>query len=148
MIRFQTSVRIARPAEEVFVYVSEPENFPFWNSAVQTVRKTSSGEEPVGATYAMIRRLPSGQAENALEITVCEHPREFAIRTLSGPTPFAYRYAFSPSDGGTLVELDGDVELPGVAALAGPLARRAVKRGVDDNFATLKRVLEARSPQT
>ncbi len=84
---------------------------------------------------------------NDLEITLHKHAEEFAIRTLSGPTPFVYRYAFSRSDGGTLVELDAEVELPGVAALAGPLARRAVKRGVDDNFATLKRVLEARSPQ-
>jgi uncharacterized protein YndB with AHSA1/START domain len=148
VISFQTSVRIARPVEEVFDYVSEPENLPRWNSAVQTVRQTTSGEDPVGSSYAMTRQLPSGQAENELEITVFEHPREFAIRTLSGPTPFVYRYAFSASDGGTLVELDGDVELPGIAALARPLARRAVKRGVDDNLATLKRVLEARSPQT
>lgn len=146
MIRFQTSVRIERPIDEVFAYVSEPENFPRWNSAVRTVRKTSSGEHPVGATYSMTRQLPSGQAENDLEITAYERPREFAIRTLSGPTPFAYRYAFSPSDEGTLVELDAEVELPGAVALVEPLARRAVKRGVDDNFASLKDTLERRSP--
>ena len=146
MIRFETSVRIERPVDEVFAYVSEPENFPRWNSAVRTVRKTSAGEDPVGSTYVMTRQLPGGQAENELEITVHERPREFAIRTLSGPTPFVYRYAFSPSDGGTLLELDAEVELPGTAALVAPLARRAVKRGVDDNFATLKDTLEKRSP--
>jgi hypothetical protein len=90
----------------------------------------------------MTRQLPSGQAENELEITAYERPREFAIRTLSGPTPFTYRYAFSASDDGTLVELDAEVDLSGALALAEPLARRAVKRGVDENFATLKRVLE------
>jgi hypothetical protein len=36
--------------------------------------------------------------------------------------------------------------LDGAAALLGPLARRAVKKGVDDNFATLKRILEAAHP--
>jgi len=145
MIRFETSVRIERPVDEVFAYVSEPENFPRWNSAVRTVKKTSSGEAPVGSTYAMTRQLPSGQAENELEITAYERSREFAIRTLSGPTPFVYRYTFSSSDGGTLLQLDAEVELPGIAALAGPLARRAVKTGVDDNFATLKDALERRS---
>ena len=145
MIRFETSVRIERPVDEVFGYVAEPENFPRWNSAVRSVRKTSSGEEPLGATYAMTRQLPSGQAENELEITAHERPRKFAIRTLSGPTPFVYRYAFSPTDGGTLLELDAEVELPGAAALVGPLARRAVKRGVDNNFAKLKGALEWRS---
>jgi hypothetical protein len=93
----------------------------------------------------MERDLPTGRAENDLEITSHKHAQEFVIRTLSGPTPFGYRYAFSRSDGGTLVEARRRVELPGVAVLAGPLARRAVKRGVDDNFATLKRVLETRS---
>jgi len=144
VITFDASVRIERPVEEVFAYVSDPENFPRWNSAVRTVRPTSAGEVAVGSTYAMTRDLPTGRAENELEITAHEPPRAFAIRTLSGPTPFVYRYAFSSSDGGTLLELDAEVELPGAAALMGPLARRAVKRGVDENFATLKAVLETR----
>jgi hypothetical protein len=76
----------------------------------------------------MERDLPTGRAENDLEITSHKHAQEFVIRTLSGPTPFVYRYAFSRSDGGTLVEARRRVELPGVAVLAGPLARRAVKR--------------------
>ncbi|HEU4450654.1 MAG TPA: SRPBCC family protein [Gaiellaceae bacterium] len=147
MISFETSVQIERPIDEVFAYVSDPENFPRWNSAVRTVRKTSSGDEPVGSTYAMTRVLPSGRAENELEIAAHDRPREFAIRTLSGPTPFVYRYTLSPRDGGTVVELDAEVELSGAPALVGPLARRAVKRGVDDNFATLKDVLERRSSQ-
>lgn len=147
MIRFETNVWVERPPGDVFAYVSNPENFPRWNSAVRTVRKTSTGKDEVGSTYSMERDLPTGRAENDLEITLHEAPRELVIRTLSGPTPFVYHYTFSRSDGGTLVELDAEVELSGVAALAGPLARRAVKSGVDDNFATLKRVLETRSPQ-
>jgi hypothetical protein len=41
------------------------------------------------------------------------------------------------------MKLDAQVELPGAAALLPQLARRAVKRGVDDNLATLKQILEA-----
>lgn len=143
-MRFETLVRIARPIEEVFAYVSDPGNFPAWNSAVETVRRTT-GARAVGSTYAMKRRLPSGSAANELEIVAFEQPREFAIRTTSGPTPFVYRYRFSPEDGETVVQLDAEVELGGTAALVGPLARRFVKRGVDENFATLKRILEERS---
>ena len=147
MIRFEASVQIERPVEEVFSYVSDPENFPSWNSAVRTVQPTSAGEVAIGGTYVMTRDLPSGRAENELQITALERPREFAIRTLSGPTPFLYRYAFSSSEGQTILKLDAEVELPGPAALLGPVARRAVKRGVDENFATLKQALELRPPQ-
>lgn len=41
MIVFQTSIRLKRPAEEVFAYVCDPRNLPAWNSTVQAARCTS-----------------------------------------------------------------------------------------------------------
>jgi carbon monoxide dehydrogenase subunit G len=141
-MKFTTSVRIRRPSEDVFAFVSDPLNFPRWNSAVRTVRKIGGGDGEIGSTYTMERDLPSGAARNGLEIFARERLTEFGIRTTSGPTPFSYRYGFSTADGSTLVELDADVKVDGVAALLGPLVGPAVKRGVDDNFAALKRILE------
>ena len=90
----------------------------------------------------MERQLPTGRAVNELRIVALERPRAFAIRTTSGPTPFSYVYRFSAEDGETIVRLNAKVELEGVASLLSQLARRAVKRGVDDNFRTLKGTLE------
>jgi hypothetical protein len=59
-----------------------------------------------------------------------------------GPTPFHYRYAFSLESGVTVVRLAAEVELPAPASLLPQFARRAIKRGVDDNLLTLKRILE------
>jgi uncharacterized protein YndB with AHSA1/START domain len=137
VITFETEVRIGRPIEEVYAYVSDPLNFPRWNSAVQEVRENVRGQ-----SYSMERRLPSGRTVNELEILALERPREFAIRTTSGPTPFLYRYLFVSEGGATLVKLDAQVELHGAAALVPQLARRAVKNGVDENLATLRGVLE------
>lgn len=142
MIEFVTRVRIDRTIEDVFAYVANPENFPHWNTAVRAVRRTSAGEDAVGSTYWMARDLPTGPAENELEITGHEPPSAFSIRTTSGPTPFVYRYTFSPRDRGTLVELHAAVELSGLAARLGPLAKRAIKSGVDDNLRILKTTLE------
>jgi uncharacterized protein YndB with AHSA1/START domain len=140
--RFETSVRISRPIEEVFACVSDPLNFPRWNSAVSAVRQTRGRESELGSTYTMERELPSGRVHSELAIVAYEPPTEFDIRTTSGPTPFSYRYTFSASNGKTVVQLEGVLELDGAAALLGPLAGRAVKRGVDDNLAQLKRLLE------
>jgi uncharacterized protein YndB with AHSA1/START domain len=144
VIRFETSVWVERPIEEVFAYVSDPENFPHWSSAVRTVRKTSAGEDEVGSRYSMERDLPTGRAENELEITSHEHPEEFSIRTLSGPTPFVYRYAFSRSDGGTLVELDAEVEFPRRRRLSGT----SRKAGSQERRGRQLRHAEARSRDT
>jgi uncharacterized protein YndB with AHSA1/START domain len=142
-MNFDTAVRIARPVEEVFDYVSNPGNFPRWNSAVQAVSATSGQGEP-GSTYLMERDLPGGPAENELEIVDRERPTTFTIRTTSGPTPFVYRYRFDAEGDATVMELAADVELSGFAGALGPLASRVVKRGVDANFATLKHFLEER----
>ncbi|HEU5064278.1 MAG TPA: SRPBCC family protein [Gaiellaceae bacterium] len=142
MIAFETSVAIDRPREQVFAYVADPVNFPSWNSAVLDVRPTTVGANGPGSTYAMTRQLPSGAARNQLEIVASEQPDEFAIRTTNGPTPFLYRYRFTAEGNKTVVRLEGQVELAAVAVLMPQLARRAVKRGVDDNLATLKLILE------
>ena len=145
MITFTAGVRIERPIEEVFAYVSDPLNFPDWNSAVRAVRKTSGEARDVGARYSMERQLPTGRAENELEILAHEGLTEFTIRTTSGPTPFVYRYWFASENGETLLRLDAALELNGVAALLSPIAGRVVKNGVDDNLAALKEILETRA---
>ena len=145
MIAFQTSIGIERPLEEVFAYVSDPCNLPDWNTAVQSVHPTSLRSSEVGATYSMQRQLPTGHATNQLEIVACTRPHEFAIRTTTGPTPFRYHYRFAAENGHTVVRLDAQLQLSGLAAFTSPLARRAVKHGVDDNLATLKHKLEKRN---
>jgi uncharacterized protein YndB with AHSA1/START domain len=141
-VNFKTSVRIERPVDEVFEYVADPRNFPRWNSAVQEVHQTSSGTDGAGATYSMVRELPDGRAENDLEVLAVQRPTKFDIQTTSGPTPFVYQYSFTDEGSATLVELTAEVELGGLAGALGPLASRVVKRGVDSNFADLKRILE------
>jgi uncharacterized protein YndB with AHSA1/START domain len=141
-MEFETEVRIERPVEAVFDYVSDPTTFPSWNSAVQAVRITSGDGEP-RSTYQMERELPGGPAENGLEIVERVPQSEFVIRTTSGPTPFVYRYRFEGNGQATNMHLAATVELSGIAGALGPLAARAVRRGVDSNFADLKRILEA-----
>jgi uncharacterized protein YndB with AHSA1/START domain len=146
VIAFETEVGIDRPVEEVFAFVSDPLNIPHWNSAVEAVGKTSAGENGRASTYSMERKLPTGRAVNELEVVASEPPRTFAIRTTAGLTPFLYRYQLSEDNGETVVKLEAEVELPGAAAFLPQVARRLVKKGADDNFATLKQILEAASP--
>jgi uncharacterized protein YndB with AHSA1/START domain len=137
MIRATTDIRINRPLADVFRYVAEPRNFPAWNSAVETVRPVSGD-----ALYVMERELPGGRATNELGVTVRDPEREFAFRTTSGPTPLAYRMRFTPADDATVMHVDVSASLGRAADLAAPIARSVVRRGVDANLATLKRLLE------
>src|SRR2546425_694413 len=77
-----------------------------------------------------------------VELVSCERPSEFAFRTTSGPTPFGYHFRFTPAGGATLIQIEAEADLGSAADLLAPLARRAVKKGVDENLATLKTILE------
>src|SRR5918996_6446067 len=119
LIRFTATVPVARPVNDVFAYTADPRNFPDWNSAVESVVAASPLVTGTGMRYVMRRQLPGGEAINELEVIAHDSPSAFAIRTTSGPTPFAYRYRFEPADGGTRITLLAEVELTGVASIAG-----------------------------
>lgn len=138
MIRFATSVRIDRPPERVFAALADPETYPRWNSAVRRVTPIAGD----AGRFRMERDLPSGPAANLLEILDARPPEEIVIRASEGPTPFTYRYRLQAVDGGTELSLEAEVELEGLAGRLGPVAQLAVRRGVDENFARLKRALE------
>jgi uncharacterized protein YndB with AHSA1/START domain len=143
-IRIETDIPIRRPIEEVFDYIANPGNFPHWNSAVEVVRKTTTvGVNDVGSRYRLERQLPTGRAENELEVVARERPTAFAIKTTSGPTPFGYRFKLTPEGDATIIHVDADTDLGVPASLLAVLVRRAVQRGVEANLAALKTTLEA-----
>jgi carbon monoxide dehydrogenase subunit G len=133
-ISFTTNITVARSIDDVFQRLADPTGFPAWNSAVERVEARGDGR------YVMHRRLPSGPAVNDLEVIERDPSTAFAVRTTNGPTPFVYRYALEPTDGGTRVTLQAEADVPGPAVLV----KHAVKRGVDANLAMLKGILEGR----
>jgi len=141
---FRLSLDIAATPARVFDFVADFTTMPTWYSAVQRVerRDTTSG---VGTRYAVHRQLPSGAARNEVAITSYDSGREVTFTSLSGPTPFVYRYLVEPDDNGTRLTLDGSISVTGLrgpAALLGPLAQGLFKRGMRDNLGALKEILE------
>jgi hypothetical protein len=138
-IRFETTIEITRTHEDVFDYVVDAGRLAEWNSAVTSV-------EPLSRTaghHTMQRELPTGVAINEIAIAA-KRPDEMTLRTITGPTPLVYHYTFEPTATGTRITLRAEVELGGIARLAGPLAAQGLRRGVDANLSSLRDILEAR----
>ena len=141
---FQLDLDIAAPAEKVFGFVADFTTMPRWYSAVQRVERVG-GTRGLGTRYSVYRNLPGGPARNEVSITEYAEGEELTFTSLSGPTPFTYRYLVQPSRNTTRLILEGTISaagLPGPAALLGPLAERLFKGGMRDNLGTLKHLLE------
>ena len=134
----------AAPAD-VFRFISDFRTTPRWYSAVKRVEAVAGGGG-IGTRYLVYRDLPGGEARNEVEVSSHEPNREVSFTSVSGPTPFVYRYVIESAGTGTRLVLNGSISgavLSGPAALLAPLAEGLFKRGMRDNLGQLKRLLEA-----
>jgi uncharacterized protein YndB with AHSA1/START domain len=141
---FVLSLDIVAPPARVFEFVADFTTMPRWYSAVRRVLVVE-GTGDLGTRYEVHRDLPGGAAVNDVAITSYSNGEEVTFTSLSGPTPFVYRYLVQPVREATRLTLEGTISasgLSGPAALLGPLAERLFKRGMRDNLGTLKRILE------
>ncbi len=143
---FETTIEINRPADEVFAVLADTEAAPRWYEAVVSAVKTTAGPVGRGTRYPLARSLPAGMVENEVEIEEHEPSRRVTLASVSGPTPFRYRYRLDPTGPRpTTATLPGDITadgLPGDPATLAPLATPLFARGMRQNLLALKRVIE------
>jgi uncharacterized protein YndB with AHSA1/START domain len=143
MVQFEFDTDIARPADEVFAYLADPDRLALWQSSAVEVRKETGAPMDVGTRLTEVRRILGRQLETQVEITAYEPGRRLALKALSGPVPFAVEQTLTPTDGGTRVHFRGEGSPGGFFKLAEPLVARAVERQFKNDFQTLKDILES-----
>ena len=141
---FTLNLDVAASPEDVFSFIADFANTSLWYEAVQRVERVS-GAGGVGTEYAVHRQLPSGPVLNQVRVTTFVDGQEITFTSMSGPTPFVYRYLVHAAPGGTQLELKGSINadgLPGPARLFGSVAEKLFKRGMKVNIGVLKQLLE------
>lgn len=97
------SVRIARPIDEVFDYVTDVTRMPEWVGGVREARLVSDTIEK-GATYILIYSgMVRRPTELEVEVTAFERPHLFVFTTTRGPIEIEGVIELAEDDGGTLV---------------------------------------------
>ena len=146
MTDFKIDIEVNAPQEVVFGYIADGSRAPDWYEAVQSVTKTTEGPTNRGTRYEFTRLLPQGTVVNEVEVSEFREPTVITFVSVSGPTPFTYRYRVDASAEGSKVTLEGSITgegLRGPATLLAPLAARFFKRGMAKNLNALKTRLES-----
>ena len=143
MIDLTIDTRIARPAADVFGYVTDPELLPTWQT--NTISSVPDGPLAVGTRLREVHRAPGGkELASLVEITEYEPGRAFALHVVEG-TPVDLRITLERADGGTLMRFRAFGRLTGVMRLAQPLLGRVLRRQFARQCETLKRLLETQA---
>ena len=131
MLEFKNTIRIDRPIEEVFAFLSDFENIPKWNYYVLEVRQLS--ENPIGirTTY-----------QQDFHITEFEAYRTVAVKTLPQSSPsFERRFTLYEEGNATRVRDEWKLDT-GRPVVLEKLAGGRVKSAVAENLAKLQELLE------
>jgi hypothetical protein len=74
MYKFESSVYIQRPPEEVFEYYSDPANQRNWQSGLESAEWTSEGPHGAGSTLKTVSNFLGRKIDADLEITAWTRP--------------------------------------------------------------------------
>ncbi|MBX2802517.1 MAG: SRPBCC family protein [Myxococcales bacterium] len=142
-MQIQSSIEIDRPADEVFDFVSNFENNPRWQSGMRHAQFTSEPPLRVGSTYEQRATFLGRAIVTTFEVTDLKPGRSVSIASIESTFPIqVVREVLPLSEGRCRVTAHVAGQTEGWFRLLGPVMRFMVKRSVDGDYATLKRMLE------
>jgi uncharacterized protein YndB with AHSA1/START domain len=140
-----SSIEVARPADEVFPYVTDPSTFPGWQQGVVS-GEMDGFPTRVGSRCTTIRKIGGRERKVITEITECDPPRRWADRGIDGPIRALVQVTVEPlADGSrSRVTIELDFTGHGMGKLLVPLVvRRQAASEMPENMRRLKQVLQA-----
>jgi uncharacterized protein YndB with AHSA1/START domain len=143
--RFDATVVIDRPIEEVFAYLADGTNDPKFSPRVLEIAKTTDGPPGVGTVYASTVKDAGVKTKREFKITEFEPPTrirwaETSKNLVSVPEG---GYDLAPEGTGTRLTIHNNFEGHGLGKLIAPLALRSARKGADDFGNSIKRAVEA-----
>ena len=111
----ENTITIERPIEEIFEYVSTPENDPTWVSVSIRNQRTAPGPMRVGMTTEEDVKIFGRTSRDTWEVTEYEPPTVIAYRATSGLlSGGVVRVRCEPVEGGTRLTHSVEYELHGI----------------------------------
>jgi carbon monoxide dehydrogenase subunit G len=144
--RFEGTVVIDRPIEEVFAFLADGANDPKFSPRVQRIDKRTDGPPGVGTVYASTVKDAGMTTTREFELTEFVAPTRirWAERSRNTVTAPEGGYDLAPVGDGTRVTIFNVLQGNGlIGKLIAPLALRAARKDADAFAGRIKAAVEA-----
>jgi uncharacterized protein YndB with AHSA1/START domain len=143
--RFEATVVIDRPIDEVFAFLANGENDPKFSSRVLEIAKTTDGPPGVGTIYKSTVKDAGMKTKREFKLTEFDAPTRIRWSEVSKNLVTAPEggYDLAPEGTGTRVTLYNVLEGHGPGKLFAPLALRSARSGADAFGKAIKTAVEA-----
>lgn len=139
-----TSTEVARSAEDVFAYATDPTHFSEWQKGVIDGHMDSADVPGVGARCLTTRRIGFANRSVTAELAYIDSPRTWGVRGIDGPIRGTVDVAVEPlTDNRSRLTITVDFKGHGIGKLLVPLVvEREARKEMPTNMSALKERLE------
>jgi carbon monoxide dehydrogenase subunit G len=139
----ETSISVNKPVEEVFAFLSDPNNQTRLNSTLTEV--VVDGPVAVGTKFKLKGSVMGRDFETDNEIVALEKNKSFGMKTFAAPpaSDVTNTYTFEKEGSGTKVTLamDSVIMTGGVPGME-DMVKNQLKSGLESTMAAIKKALE------
>jgi carbon monoxide dehydrogenase subunit G len=144
--KFEATVLIDRPIEQVFAFLADGENDTKFSPRVQRIEKTTEGPPGVGTVYASTVKDAGMTTQREFKLTEFEQPTKIRWAEISKNIVTAPEGGYdlaAAGDGATRLTVYNVLEGHGFGKVVAPLALRSARKGAGDFAAAIKAAVEA-----
>jgi carbon monoxide dehydrogenase subunit G len=147
-VNFSTETRIKASPERVFSAITDLDSWRHWMPNFVSVEKLTDGAVGVGTEWKETRKMFGKAASEVFEVTAFDPPTRLGLRVdgskgSTGKGEFLFDYELLSDQGGTLMQMTGEINIPGLMAkVMGKLFFGAFQKAIDKDHAALKDYVE------
>jgi uncharacterized membrane protein len=145
-MHLEQTVRINRPAAEVFEFLLDVGNYPRFAGRIKALRGLDDGPLAEGRRFIETSTILGRTVDLTVEVITCERDRELGFKTVSGLVPVTRRFRLDVA-GAAETDLTCSVDAePGKGMrLMMPMVERTAREQIATTLERLKAVLEEES---
>ena len=146
MLKFSADIRVNRPVEKVFAWLTNAENQGKFDKSSLKMELLTPGPWRAGSQFRELRDMGGRKTEVLSEIAELEPNRLFVIRSKTGPV-WLGTWVFEPEGTGTRLHWTGQLTMNGFARLLEPLIGKQMNNQITKQFAQLPQLIENDIPE-
>jgi carbon monoxide dehydrogenase subunit G len=147
MLKFSADLKVNRPVEKVFAWLTDTRNQRKFDKSSLEMELLTPGPWRAGSQFRELRDLGGRKTEVLSEIAELESNRRFVIRSKTGPGWLGI-WNFEPEGTGTRLRWTGQLTMRGIARLFEPLIGRQMNVQITNQFAQLSQMIEKEIPES